>query len=140
MGSKNEIDKLLLSFKERGGDFDLLLKKMEAWKNIKRFCNSRNNRWNIVVLDSDDLYQIASMAMFQSIYSYKYHCQFCNMVMLSKYKYIDHIAKNHGYKKVRRENRMYKEMTGYPNQIGVEQMNMPGFFDSMMNKLKGWFD
>jgi hypothetical protein len=45
-----------------------------------------------------------------------------------------------GYKKVRREKRMYEEMTGYPNQIGVEQMKMPGFFDSMTNKIKGWFD
>ena len=36
-----------------------------------------------------------------------------------------------GYKKVRREKRMYEEMTGYPNQIGVEQM--PG---SIWDKIK----
>lgn len=40
-----------------------------------------------------------------------------------------------GYEKVRGEKRMYWEMKGYPNQIGVEERQMPGFWDSMMKKL-----
>jgi len=83
---------------KRGNDsaFPRVVEYFEQLKRIKKHCARKGTRFNLIVLDGDDLYQIALTTIWESVQKFKFICPKCDARFKTNREFLDHQFKIHG--------------------------------------------
>lgn len=103
--------------------FPRIVDYFESLKRIQKHCYHKSNRYNLVMLGGDDLYQVALISIWKSADRFKFICPICGARKKTNREFIQHQYDEHG-------------VAGLPPRVSIGDYVAMTAYNQMRNEIR----